>query len=608
MNGDTTKAFPCRVPLLGTASPAVWLMNESSSNNSDTFGVIDIYSLEKPIQELFNKGDLITIAFDWCINDPNNELPDGILAVECSYPGSSNVWTWGDVVSVSGGEEVFISSSNRPSIRVTQNCRKGHLVATIKITEAQASVTAQGFKKLRLRWDGDPANTAIKAATLTISNAKLVRGNVITDWSAAPQDSVPFNINLAEGSEKYRENSPYELSQDPNNKVDDLYRYIDVYVNLVSGKTYTISCSANSYWSTHPNSGADYSKWSGQCTVWLTWDQSDAKKHVYFGGDGTEYGRKSWQYTATYTGKHQFRVNTYDKNSTKKLKFWDFKVEEGTVATGWAASTEGLVSSNVNTNNFSWKFSPSEGMFMWNGQQGTDQSDPTRGALLAIYNRGSQEAPEYIMKMRGHIESDSGHLGAFDISTTGLTSDYLILTEQNAIFPAGTALQIGDNNVIITQQKEKSEDTQDSICMFTNSEKNFVISNSKAGIRFLAEQQSDSVVLNGTLSLATGDAGVGNGVDNWQFYLTIKYDLGTGSLLFAQTKTISLTFKWRHKPLFSSEYYNNDICDVVLEIPANSSKGTCNIKSVTVKKEEEYGFKHKSGDNRIFIYRLIDVI
>jgi hypothetical protein len=43
------------------------------------------------------------------------------------------------------------------------------------------------------------------------------------------------------------------------------------------------------------------------------------------------------------------------------------KLEEGKTATVWSAAPEDSLSANVN-NNFSWKFDPKEGMYIWNGQ------------------------------------------------------------------------------------------------------------------------------------------------------------------------------------------------------------------------------------------------
>jgi hypothetical protein len=44
------------------------------------------------------------------------------------------------------------------------------------------------------------------------------------------------------------------------------------------------------------------------------------------------------------------------------------KLERGKTATQWSAAIEdNFVSTDINTNNFSWKFSPTEGLFMWNG-------------------------------------------------------------------------------------------------------------------------------------------------------------------------------------------------------------------------------------------------
>jgi hypothetical protein len=54
------------------------------------------------------------------------------------------------------------------------------------------------------------------------------------------------------------------------------------------------------------------------------------------------------------------------------------------VATIWSPAQEDFTQANV-SNDYSWKFSPTDGMFMWNGPQGTiSSSDPTGGALFSI--------------------------------------------------------------------------------------------------------------------------------------------------------------------------------------------------------------------------------
>jgi hypothetical protein len=47
---------------------------------------------------------------------------------------------------------------------------------------------------------------------------------------------------------------------------------------------------------------------------------------------------------------------------------WDLKVEEGTTATKWVQPYDDQML-NTATGSYSWQFSPSKGIKMWNGEQ-----------------------------------------------------------------------------------------------------------------------------------------------------------------------------------------------------------------------------------------------
>lgn len=86
------------------------------------------------------------------------------------------------------------------------------------------------------------------------------------------------------------------------------------------------------------------------------------------------------------------------------------------------------------SNNFSWKFSPTEGMFMWNGAQGTiSNTNPTGGAVFAIYSdpKETDNTKKHKLQMKGIIEAEGGHIAGWTIDSNGLkkgtlkdTSDY----------------------------------------------------------------------------------------------------------------------------------------------------------------------------------------
>ena len=78
-------------------------------------------------------------------------------------------------------------------------------------------------------------------------------------------------------------------------------------------------------------------------------------------------------------------------------------MEIGKRATAWTLAPE---ESNVNSSNYSWKFSPREGMYMWNGSQ-------TGAPVLKIDSNG--------LYMNGEIWAKKGNIGGYTISSSGLT-------------------------------------------------------------------------------------------------------------------------------------------------------------------------------------------
>ena len=143
--------------------------------------------------------------------------------------------------------------------------------------------------------------------------------------------------------------------------------------------------------------------------------------------------------TATFTMKYYPNMSPSDDLTNAEISFWQYnnssetvvgnceikwvKIEKGVYSSDWSPAPEDLVSTNVN-NNYSWLFSPSNGMFMWNGAQGTISStDPTGGAVFSItqekglYMRGNGEFTGKITANEGEIAgwgvvkySDGGYL------------------------------------------------------------------------------------------------------------------------------------------------------------------------------------------------------
>jgi hypothetical protein len=84
--------------------------------------------------------------------------------------------------------------------------------------------------------------------------------------------------------------------------------------------------------------------------------------HTYY--NITNEQRISYSYTPETSGEYSFRI----ESDIGSLYVASLKLERGSKPSPWYLDTSSTFSSNLNSNNFSWKFSPTEGMFMWNGQ------------------------------------------------------------------------------------------------------------------------------------------------------------------------------------------------------------------------------------------------
>ena len=119
----------------------------------------------------------------------------------------------------------------------------------------------------------------------------------------------------------------------------------------------------------------------------------------------------------------------------------DIKLEEGTVATPWCLADEdlmeehGFLPASVD-NDFSWKFSPTEGMYIWNGTQGEiTVDDPIGGAVFAVYKEGD----EHKLCVKGRIEASGGHIDKLIIQNGGLIGENYSINASGLNFTASDA-------------------------------------------------------------------------------------------------------------------------------------------------------------------------
>ena len=116
----------------------------------------------------------------------------------------------------------------------------------------------------------------------------------------------------------------------------------------------------------------------------------------------------------------------YDGNTTSPNNYnssiHHVKLEKGTTATDWcksdddlvAESRDGLLPASVD-NNFSWTFSPTSGLYMYNGKSG----DPNRTEVFKIYRPtdSSGNSLPYTAYLNGEIYANKGKIGGWEIST-----------------------------------------------------------------------------------------------------------------------------------------------------------------------------------------------
>ena len=100
-----------------------------------------------------------------------------------------------------------------------------------------------------------------------------------------------------------------------------------------------------------------------------------------------------------------FRQAGADTPSIIELLIWDLKVEEGTRATKWIAPND-AIASNAN-GSYSWQFSPSQGIKMWNGTQ-TDENKVFAVDGNGLYMCGNGE-------FTGTISAAGGNIGGWMI-------------------------------------------------------------------------------------------------------------------------------------------------------------------------------------------------
>lgn len=145
----------------------------------------------------------------------------------------------------------------------------------------------------------------------------------------------------------------------------------------------------------------------------------------YVGGEGY-FTQKTLPWTFTVASSFTLGVvilTEYRDSSENQSnpKFQNIKLESGPQMTIWSNPDDARQRSNVNTSSYSWRFSPTDGMFMWNGKQGTGETgknedgtykDPGLAFKIKdglLYMRGNGE-------FTGKITANEGEIAGWGIA------------------------------------------------------------------------------------------------------------------------------------------------------------------------------------------------
>ncbi|MDM7654013.1 hypothetical protein QUD64_07425 [Lactococcus cremoris] len=153
-----------------------------------------------------------------------------------------------------------------------------------------------------------------------------------TAWSYSADGKDRFttvypNLNLFEGSEKYTKDNPRTLS---SNATDGWTGVDDVFVKNLKAGTYTMSGKSDAPWVNH----GDWSGKQGKVGLWLMSTTPGLNVWINLGDTVPK------TIEVPKDGDYCVRVNTYSNGKDIEThKFWDFKLEPGSIATPYMPSS-----------------------------------------------------------------------------------------------------------------------------------------------------------------------------------------------------------------------------------------------------------------------------
>lgn len=220
-----------------------------------------------------------------------------------------------------------------------QNNKTGLDTVTGKIRQAESSISSLTQKAASIEQTVAGTRTELdnllNTTTRDINTLRQTASETESKVSRVEETVRDFSVggqNLLNGVIDFRQSTPLlHTSKDK----DGYFYYRGVTSELLeAGKKYTLQLKSDGVLAREHKEGQG----SKSFTVWLC-----GKSDNLLFTSANSVGDCVWTFTCPTTDHYQLRLNSYsDGVKYESIKFWDIKVEEGNIATGWSPSSSDL--------------------------------------------------------------------------------------------------------------------------------------------------------------------------------------------------------------------------------------------------------------------------
>lgn len=166
---------------------------------------------------------------------------------------------------------------------------------------------------------------------LSPKQVKYISQAMICHYPMGNVDGKIGGRNLCLKASQYREDNPITSVKGTDGHIylGDKIKILRLEKDVI----YTVQCNTDGVWSKHGVTSVNKG-----VTLWLH-NRTGSRAHYCFEGNEKETGVKSWQFKVSETSDdYEFRVNSYSTQEVRK--FWDFKIEKGSIPTPWTPAPE----------------------------------------------------------------------------------------------------------------------------------------------------------------------------------------------------------------------------------------------------------------------------